>query len=643
MGQNLPKDMLAGKRAQELICLLLIISAIMMSIALFGKLLVIPQTKLSAIYTATPTLEHHPVLGDPRVRQGIAYCANRTELLHSVYPWLEYTTPFEMTSFLPIGHWAYPQNDHNLFQYPFDPEKGKALFDEAGWKLNNGAVYRTNTNGRGMRLVLTASNTEFQKTWVAVFEKQMKACGLHIVRNHVLGEWLYETGLSHRDFEMVSYSRVSQTGLNGLSFSECNRVPSQENEWRGDNYTGWCNPEADRVIRIASTNLSNESVQNAYRTIQEQYTHDISGLPLFNRVDVYAANPALQNFKPNPSEMLYTWNAAKWIIPGRDTIVIAQRSEPSSLFMLDNSFITQLIGGLLFGVDYTNLGYDYQPVMLKQIPSVENGAVKVNVMEIHEGEEIVDLDGNTVTLQKGIHIRDVQGNEITYGGETVKMNQFIVKYEFVDGLTWSDGISVTKDDYELSYRILCDPKTGAKAFLEIPSICNKIADVEFLSNIAYVVTWKPGYTGQAKVGYVERPYFLPPIGRQPSHQILSDGQKLADAPPSYWSWLNEVNRQPLGVGPYVVDHWEFGREIVFTANPYYYQGIPSTPKIILRFLPQEQAMKALLNGEVDLVDSDSLPVNQMDTLMKTKADGKINLYLISSIYYEVIDFSLTTK
>jgi len=30
----------------------------------------------------------HPILGDVRVRQAIAYCTNREELINSVYPWL---------------------------------------------------------------------------------------------------------------------------------------------------------------------------------------------------------------------------------------------------------------------------------------------------------------------------------------------------------------------------------------------------------------------------------------------------------------------------------------------------------------------------------------------------------------------------
>ncbi len=546
-----------------------------------------------------------------------------------------------MTSFVPLGHWAYPQDAPSLVSYPFDPEKGKSLFEEAGWKLAEGAIYRTNSSGQEMRLTLTTSEADFRMTWSSVFKRQMKVCGLLIEHNRVSGEWLYETGLKRRDFELLAYAWLSQTNPNGRTLYQCDQIPLAENNWQGDNYVGWCNPKADQATRLATSSLSRETQRTAYRIVQEEYIRDLPTLPLFNRVDVYASNTALQNFTPDSTESLYTWNIAQWIIPGRDTIVITQRSEPTSLSVLvDDSYITRLIGALLFGVDYTNVGYDYQPEMLKQIPTIENGAVKVNVVQVHEREKVVDVDGNAVELWPGVHILDAQGNEITYNGGTVQMSQLVVKYEFVDGLTWSDGVPVSKGDYALSYRILCNLETVAEAF-RLP--CEKILDVDFMSDMAYVVTWKPGYQGRARANFVGQPYFLPPIGRQPSHQILSDGQRLADVPLSYWGWLPEVNRQPLVTGPYVVSHWEFGKKIVFIANPYYYQGPPATPKIILRFLAPEKAVEALLKGEVDLVAADSLPPNQIEMLLEAQADRTVRLHFIPSIYYELFAFALYAK
>ena len=79
----------------------------------------------------------HPILSDIKVRQAIAHCINRDELIASVYPFLsdEQKAELRMDTFLPKTHWAYsgPYTD-----YEFSVEKGGALLDEAGWKLAEG-------------------------------------------------------------------------------------------------------------------------------------------------------------------------------------------------------------------------------------------------------------------------------------------------------------------------------------------------------------------------------------------------------------------------------------------------------------------------------------------------------------------------
>lgn len=135
--------------------------------------------------TAPPFSAPHPILSDLRVRRGIAHCTDRAGLIRSVYPYLEETDTLEMDSFLPSSHWAYPAGDTSFLRYPFDPEKGKALFEQAGWTLAAGATYRANVNGEEMSLTLTSTQAQFRQTWLAVIEEQMKACGLKIIRNHL--------------------------------------------------------------------------------------------------------------------------------------------------------------------------------------------------------------------------------------------------------------------------------------------------------------------------------------------------------------------------------------------------------------------------------------------------------------------------
>ncbi len=50
----------------------------------------------------------HPILSDVKVRQALAYCTNRPELIESVYPFLgeEEKAQLIMHTHVPQGHWA---------------------------------------------------------------------------------------------------------------------------------------------------------------------------------------------------------------------------------------------------------------------------------------------------------------------------------------------------------------------------------------------------------------------------------------------------------------------------------------------------------------------------------------------------------
>jgi ABC-type transport system substrate-binding protein len=294
-----------------------------------------------------------------------------------------------------------------------------------------------------------------------------------------------------------------------------------------------------------------------------------------------------------------------------------------------------VLSTLITGVDYTNLNYEYQAVMLTQMPTIENGAATNNTVEVREGEGIVDADGNPVELKPGVRIRDADGNEIEFTSGTAQMKQFVVKYEFVNGLTWSDGVPVSKADYEQAQRILCDP-VYEDWFYDPPDVCEKVSGVEFASDTAYVVTWKPGYQDSL--------YFRPPFPRLPAHQRVSDGRTLADVPTSQWGYIEDVLRTPLGVGPYVLKEWTNGQRMVFAANPYYYQGQPATPNIVVRFIyPDNWAIAALVSGEVDILDAETLTAEHAPQLLEAQAAGKVRVYLIPVGTWEHIDFALFVK
>ncbi len=122
----------------------------------------------------------HPILSDVKVRQAMAYCIDRQALIASVYPYVEDGAALLMDSFLPKSHWAYKGPYTDLPMY--DPEKGKALLDEAGWKLPEGEAVRVNDAGEPLVIKYATTTAQFRQTWSAVMVQNVADCGIQLLR-----------------------------------------------------------------------------------------------------------------------------------------------------------------------------------------------------------------------------------------------------------------------------------------------------------------------------------------------------------------------------------------------------------------------------------------------------------------------------
>jgi len=586
----------------------------------------------------------YPILSALRRRRAIAHCTDRLSLVHRAYPWLDDPALLQRDTFLPHGHWSISAAIAPPVQgIPYDPAAGMALLEKAGWALPPGEIYRRDSAGESLTLALKTTDAELRQAWVAEFVEQMKACGIQIDPEHIpavqfFGDGLSDLGeLGRRDYDLAAFAQVSWPDPDLAERYRCESVPSAEDGWQGMNYAGWCSALADEAVAEIRSGLQFSGLASAYNTLNGAIAADLPELPVFSRVEVYATHPELQNFAPDPSQIIYTWNADQWRIPGKDTIVIGSRSEPAGLFPWDESFVNRLIQALLNGVDLTSIDYDYQERVLWQIPSLANGAAAVKTVDVVEGDEVVDAAGNPVEIAKGARLLDKDNQEVQFSGGSLKMSQLTSRFAYLPGLTWSDGAPVSKADYTLGYQIYCDPQTygefGYFPGLSRPAVCEMIQAVRFIDDRTYEVVWKPGFRRGCNGGCS---YSLPPFSRLPAHYTLEDGRKLADVPAGEWGGLAEVYNGLPGMGPYTVSEWKYGEQLTLTANPYYYLGEPATPEIVIRFIPQGESAAQLSQGNIDLLGWDSITPAEVERLVTAEGEGKARVYTIPSATYELV-------
>lgn len=576
----------------------------------------------------------HPILSDVRVRRALAYCIDRDALIASVYPYVENPEKQLMDSFLPKTHWAYsgPYTDMPMY----DPEKGKALLEEAGWTQGDGPV-RTNANGDSLVLKFTTTSAQFRQTWSAVMIQNLADCGIQIIPTYAPASWWFgdTTGLARRDFELGAFAWVGQTEPGGRTLYACDQIPLPSNNWEGQNYMGWCNPTASAAIVKATNTLLREDRVAAYDIVQKEFAKDVVSIPVFQRAEAEAWSANLDGIRPDPTEYA-TANLAEWkLLDGGDTIVIGMTQEPDSLWATISSMAASALVRMAIDNErtYTQYDYDFQPRLQTELSTLESGLASNNDVEVKAGDTVYNTAGDPVTLEEGVAIFDKDGNEVVFDGTPVMMKQLVVTYK-MNPFTWSDGTPGVIEDFQLTQKIDCDPDSGATTFIT----CNSIQDVAWGTDaLEYTVTYLPG---------VQTPtYFLAPFAPYPSQRVISDGRVLADVPAAEWQTLPEVTERPLSWGPYMVKEWTKGQNIVLEANPYY-EGEVATPNVIFVFVADtNQAVAQLLNGDVDYLDDSTLGAGaEVQTVIDAaNSTGNVKYDISGSATWEHIDINLFTK
>ena len=277
-------------------------------------------------------------------------------------------------------------------------------------------------------------------------------------------------------------------------------------------------------------------------------------------------------------------------VPSQLTVCLGQ--EPNTLYPFGgpNTAARSVLAAIDDGPIDT-IGYDYQPVILTRLPSLENGDAQIIKTAVQAGTQIMDADGNLVLLAQGTRVRPAgcRGDDcvITYDGTSpLEVDQMVVNFRMRPDLTWSDGTPITSDDSVYAFTIASDPASIADTFLLDRTQTYEATDPQTLQ------WW-------GKPGFVDPTYFTNFWAPAPKHL-------WSKFPPSQLLTTDISTRSPVGWGPYTVQEWAPGDHIKLTKNAYYFRAADGYPKfdtLSFRFIADPNtALSELVAGRCDILD-----------------------------------------
>jgi peptide/nickel transport system substrate-binding protein len=292
------------------------------------------KNQLQALFTTTPVMEELALgirpasydngidagkdrvdyFGDTRVRQALALCLDRQQVVDSVLAGLS-TVP---NSYLPQEN---PLYNMNATTYSFDVAAAGQLLEQAGWKDvdNDPSTPRQAwgvpgiPNGTPFEVNYVTTNAVQRQQVSTILTASLAQCGIKINVQFLDANTLYAPGpggmLFGRNFDLAEFA-MGSTGIETpCDWYTSSEVPNAANNWVGTNVSGFINPDFDAACLASQQSLPDDPAHaTAYAQAQSIFAEDLPVIPLYWRVETAAARADLCHFSLDPTAASSLWN-----------------------------------------------------------------------------------------------------------------------------------------------------------------------------------------------------------------------------------------------------------------------------------------------------------------------------------------------
>jgi peptide/nickel transport system substrate-binding protein len=205
-----------------------------------------------------------------------------------------------------------PLFNPDIARYDYDPEGAKALLKDAGWTPGSDGICE-NANGDRLSLELVAAAGNQTREQIAnVIQNQLRRLCVEIKTRFVSFQEFNSVLQRHRRFTGLTLSSITFSPAASPRIALASgAVPSPENAWVGDNFSGYKSDAMDAALRQLDCSFSAADAKAAWAEVQKIFSDDLPMLPLYFYVRAYVTVPDLKNFRQATYDPLMIW-AQEW-------------------------------------------------------------------------------------------------------------------------------------------------------------------------------------------------------------------------------------------------------------------------------------------------------------------------------------------
>ncbi len=145
-----------------------------------------------------------------------------------------------------------------------------------------------------------------------VIQSQLRQVGVEL-RLKAAPARIYFAALTRRDFDSLAmYAWITSPQSVPRTTLSSKEIPSAANEWSGQNFPGYANPEMDKALDGAERELDPARRRAFFADILRLYADDLPVLPLYFRVDAFVIPRPLTGVTPTGNQSSSTLWIENW-------------------------------------------------------------------------------------------------------------------------------------------------------------------------------------------------------------------------------------------------------------------------------------------------------------------------------------------
>lgn len=273
--------------------------------------------KFNIIYKPGLIYEHldlkldNPILKDIRVRKALILGIDRSAISQKLFAGRQ---PVAHTSVNPLD-WIYADD---ILKYPYDPKKAGKLLNEAGWSVRKRGIRH---NKKGERLsfeLMTTAGNRTRELVEQVLQSQWKRLGIDVrIRNEPARVFFGQTVTERKFTGLIMYAWISAPEGVPRTTLHSAHIPSPDNNFAGQNYTGFKNAEMDDLLEAIEVELDRPKRKKMWHRLQEIYATELPVIPLYFRAEPYILPKWLKGLEPTGHQNPSTLWVENWQAEGR--------------------------------------------------------------------------------------------------------------------------------------------------------------------------------------------------------------------------------------------------------------------------------------------------------------------------------------